>query len=105
GADRLLEQSLQISEAHGLKDSLTQNLTWLGAHAEWRADFPRAIDLSRKASAAAAEIHDGFFELMGISFNCLAEVGLGRYTEALELINDGLTKARDRNAAFYQGRL
>jgi tetratricopeptide (TPR) repeat protein len=104
-ADRFLEESLRISEAEGLKESIAQNVMWLSAHAEWRGDFPRAIQLAQKASAAAAEIHDGFFELMAIAFGCLAEGGAGHYAEALELINDGLTKARDRNAAFFQGRL
>src|SRR5262249_11359365 len=34
--DEKLVESLRISEAHGFKDAMAQNLTWLGAHAEWR---------------------------------------------------------------------
>src|SRR5713226_1350030 len=35
-ADRKLEESLRLAEAGGFKDSIAQNQTWLGAHANWR---------------------------------------------------------------------
>jgi class 3 adenylate cyclase/tetratricopeptide (TPR) repeat protein len=104
-ADRNLHESLRISEAGGFRDSIAQNLTWLGAHAEWRGDFRNAIAVSRRAQAAATEIHDGFFELLGPAFICLAHIGLGEYAQARAIIQDGLAKARERNNLFFQGRL
>ncbi len=104
-ADRKLEESLRLAEAGGFKDSIAQNQTWLGAHANWRGDFRRALVLCRHAERASAEIHDGFQELLALAFVCLAHIGLGEYREALAVINDGLTKARDRNNLFIAARL
>jgi tetratricopeptide (TPR) repeat protein len=36
---------------------------------------------------------------------CLAHIGLGEYAEAIAAINDGLTKARERDNTFIVGRL
>jgi tetratricopeptide (TPR) repeat protein len=36
---------------------------------------------------------------------CLAHIGLGEYAEAVTAINDGLTKARDRDRPIVLGRL
>jgi class 3 adenylate cyclase/tetratricopeptide (TPR) repeat protein len=103
--DEKLQESLQISEAHGFKDAMAQNLTWLGAHAEWRAEFRKAIPLCRRAEETARENHDGFSELMGLAFRCLALVGLGEHAQGLAVIKEGLAKAREREAAFLVGRL
>ncbi|HET8579278.1 MAG TPA: adenylate/guanylate cyclase domain-containing protein [Methylomirabilota bacterium] len=103
--DQKLEESLRISEAHGLKDAIAQDLTWLGAHAEWRGEFHKAIPLCRRAEETALANHDGLSELMALAFRCLALAGLGEYTQALATMNEGLAKAREREAAFIVGRL
>src|SRR3989442_14468815 len=51
-ADRKLEESLRLAEAGGFKDSIAQNQTWLGAHANWRGGFceaPRSFPPPRAA--------------------------------------------------------
>jgi class 3 adenylate cyclase/tetratricopeptide (TPR) repeat protein len=103
--DEKLEESLRISEAHGFKEAMAQDLSWLGAHAEWRAEFRKSIPLCRRAEETARENHDGLSELFALAFRCLALVGLGEHAQGLAVINDGLTKAREREAAFIVGRL
>ncbi len=103
--DEKLEESLRISEARGFKDAIAQDLTWLGAHADWRGEFRKAIPLCRRAEETARENHDGFSELIAVSFRCLALVGLGEYEQGLATINEGLTKARDRESVWVVGRL
>jgi tetratricopeptide (TPR) repeat protein len=103
--DEKLEESLRISEARGFKDAIAQNLTWLGAHAGWRGEFHKAIPLCRRAEETARENHDGLSELLGLAFRCLALVGLGEYGQGLTVINEGLTKARDRETVWVIGRL
>lgn len=103
--DRLFEESLGIAQAGGFTDTVTVNLTWLGAHANWRGEFARAIETSRQAAAAAREISDGLSEMISGAFTCLSQIGLGHYPEALATIDDGLAKARDRNNSFIVGRL
>src|SRR6266542_1620946 len=103
--DEKLHESLRISEAHGFKDATAQNLTWLGAHANWRGEFHKAIPLTRRAEEAAAENHDGFTELLALAFRCLALVGLGEHVQGLAVINEGLAMARERESIFIVGRL
>jgi len=105
GGDEKLGESLRISEARGFKDAIAQNLTWLGAHADWRGEFRKAIPLCRRAEETAQENHDGLSELIALAFRCLALIGLGEYEQGLATINDGLTKARDRESAWVIGRL
>jgi len=104
-ADRLLEASLRIAEPAGFRDAEAQALVWLGAHAGWRGEFAKAIPLLGRAEATAAEVHDGFFELLSAAFTCLAHIGLGEYGAGLGVINETLAKARDRNNVFFQGRM
>jgi len=104
-ADRKLEESLRISQEAGFKDIVALNQVWLAAHANWRAEFRKAIPLCRKAEQAAGESHDGLSELIALAFCCLAHIGLGEYAEALAVINEGLSKARDRENTFIVGRL
>jgi tetratricopeptide (TPR) repeat protein len=103
--DRLFEQSLGIARAGGFPDTVAVSLTWLGAHANWRGEFARAIETSHQAAAAAREVNDGLSELISDAFTCLSQIGLGQYPEALATIDDGLAKARDRNNSFIVGRL
>ena len=80
-------------------------LVWLGAAANWRGEFQRAITLCQQGERAAADMYDGTIELWTQAFRCLAHIGLGEYAEAITAINDGLTKARDRDNTFIVGRL
>jgi class 3 adenylate cyclase/tetratricopeptide (TPR) repeat protein len=105
GGDEKLQESLRISEARGFKDAIAQNLTWLGAHAQWRGEFHKAIPLCRRAEETAQENHDGFSELIALAFRCLSLIGLGEYGQGLAVINEGLTKARDRESTWVIGRL
>ena len=103
--DRLFEESLSIARTGGFPDTVAVSLTWLGAHANWRGEFTRAIETSQQAAAASREINDGLSELIAGAFICLSQIGLGQYTEALATIDDGLAKSRERNNSFIAGRL
>jgi class 3 adenylate cyclase/tetratricopeptide (TPR) repeat protein len=103
--DEKLQESLRISEAHGFKDAIAQDLTWLGAHASWRAEFHKAIPLCLRAEETARENHDGLSELLGMAFRCLSLIGLGEYGPGLAVINEGMTKARERETLWVVGRL
>jgi tetratricopeptide (TPR) repeat protein len=103
--DEHLEESLRISEAHGIKGPIPQNLTWLGGHAQWRGEFQKAIALSRRAEETGRENHDGLSELLGVAFRCLALIGLGEHAPALAVIKDGLALARERGVLWVAGRL
>jgi len=103
--DPKLEQALRIGETRGFQDVIAQASMWLGAAADWRGEFQKAITLCQRGERAAADMYDGAIELFNQAFRCLAYIGLGEYVEAIATINDGLTKARDRDNTFILGRL
>jgi class 3 adenylate cyclase/tetratricopeptide (TPR) repeat protein len=104
-ADRKLEKSLQICQREGYRDSLSQNLLWLSAHAHWQGDSQRAIQLGQEGLAVSREIHDGLSELIDLAFLCLAYWSTGDYAHALSVLREGMTKAKERENRFIVGRL
>jgi class 3 adenylate cyclase/tetratricopeptide (TPR) repeat protein len=104
-SDVKLQESLRIAEAGRFADVIVQSQCWLGAHANWRGEFARAVELSRVAVLKAIETHDGFQEIFSLAFQCLGHLGLGEYREGLAVIAEGLAKARERQNIFIQGRL
>jgi class 3 adenylate cyclase/tetratricopeptide (TPR) repeat protein len=103
--DPKLERALRIGETRGFQDVIAQASMWLGAAANWRGEFQKAIILCQQGERAAADMYDGAVELFNQAFRCLSYIGLGEYAEAITAINDGLTKARDRDNTFILGRL
>ena len=103
--DTKLERALRIGEMSGFQDVITHALWWLSAATYWRGECQRAITLCQQGERAAADRYDGASELWTQAFRCLAHIGLGEYAEAITAINDGLTKARDRDNAVIVGRL
>ena len=103
--DRKFHEAVRISEEKGFPAVGLQSRMFLGAHANWRAEFRRAIAVSREAEKTSVEVHDGVTELMAMAFRCLSEIALGDYAEGLATINAGLLKAKERNNSFIQGRL
>src|SRR5262249_41687421 len=100
-----LERALRIGETRGSQDIIAHASIWLGAAANWRGEFQRAITLYQQGERAAADRYDGAMELRTQSSRCVAHIGLGEYDEAIAAINDGLAKARDRDNPFIVGRL
>jgi tetratricopeptide (TPR) repeat protein len=103
--DAKLERALRIGETRGFQDVIPLTLESLGAAANWRGEFQRAITFCWQGERAAANRYDGASELFNQAGRCLAYIGLGEYAEAITAINDGITKARDRDNTFIVGRL
>ena len=103
--DKKFEESLSIARNKGYKGIIPGNLVWMGAHAQWRGEFRQAIELCREGERIAQEVHDGFQELAALSFQCLAHAGLAEWDLALERLNEGMKKAKERNNKFIIARL
>jgi class 3 adenylate cyclase/tetratricopeptide (TPR) repeat protein len=103
--DLKLEQALRIGKTRGFQEVIAPASMWLGAAANWRGEFPKAITLCQQGERAAATMYDGTMELWNQGFRCLAHIGLGEYAEAITTINDSLLKARDRDSTLFVGRL
>jgi tetratricopeptide (TPR) repeat protein len=104
-ADRHFHTSLQISRREGYQDALVQNLLWLGLDAQWQGHFPQAIAFCREGATVSWDIHDGHTELFCLAFLCLACWSAGHYAQALQVVHEGMTKAREREHQFVLSRL
>jgi tetratricopeptide (TPR) repeat protein len=103
--DRKFHEAVRISEANGYPEVAVQNRMLLGAHANWRAEFPRAIQILRETEQASVDVHDGVTEIFALAFRCLSEISLGEYAQGLATIGAGLAKAKEWDNTFIQGRL
>ncbi len=104
-ADRQFEEARRIGEAGGYHDVILQVNGWLGAQANWRGEFTRAVAICSEVAQRAAQVHDGFMELTGLGFRVNSLIGLGRYAEARAAIEECRTKAREWNNTLYIGRM
>ncbi|MGH2669366.1 MAG: ATP-binding protein, partial [bacterium] len=69
-ADDKMRRSIEICRRRALKGPLITNLVWMGAHANWRAEFRQALEHVTEASRLAQESHEGFFEIVARCFRC-----------------------------------
>jgi class 3 adenylate cyclase/tetratricopeptide (TPR) repeat protein len=105
GADEKFLEAIRICETRGFRSFATRSRVFLGAHADWRGDFPSAVALSLQAEEESREVWDGFNELMALAFRCKAHIAQGHHAEGLAIIAEGLAKARERDNRFFVGRL
>ncbi len=103
--DRKFGRSLEISERRGYQDMVSQNLTWLSLHANWRGDFGAAAPLCRRSREAATAIHDGFHEMMALSNLAFPLVGIGDYAGAGAVMDEAVRLARERDNRFMVARV
>jgi tetratricopeptide (TPR) repeat protein len=78
---------------------------WLGMDAQWQGHFPQAIAFCQEGATVSGEIHDGNNELFCLAFLCLACWSAGHYAQALQVVHEGMTKAREREHRFVLGYL
>ena len=103
--DRDLEEALLIGRRVSDKEIISLSLAWLCASAYWRGDFPRAIQCGQEGADVSRAIPDGYRELLNLCRLCLGHWGFGNYRQALDVLYEGLTKARERESRFFISRL
>jgi class 3 adenylate cyclase/tetratricopeptide (TPR) repeat protein len=104
GADEKLAEAVQICETRGFRNLAVTSRVFLGAHVEWRGEFPQALRLLRHAEQEAREAWDGFNELFAIAFRCKVHIAQGDHADGLAAIADGFAKAKDRDNKYFVGR-
>jgi class 3 adenylate cyclase/tetratricopeptide (TPR) repeat protein len=104
-ADAKVLRSLEICRRRGgLAGPLVTNLTWLGAHANWRGEFRDAIAYATEAEQHAREIHEGFYELVSMCFRCNAYAALGEWALAFQTLDEVMRKGRERENKYAVAR-
>ncbi len=100
-----LEESTRICRKEGFKSALVQNLFHLGQQAYWQADFSKSKKIAHEGVDVSSEIRDSFQELFNLAVGCLSTWGVGDYAAAFDTVQTGLTKAKQQENRFIQGRL
>jgi tetratricopeptide (TPR) repeat protein len=103
-ADTKIARSVEICRRRDLRGPLTTNFVWLGAHANWRGEFRKAIEHLTVAQRLAEDSHDGFFELLAGCFVCNAHAGLGEWDLAFQTLEAALQKGRERENKYAVAR-
>ena len=103
-ADQRFFQSIEICRRRNLKGPLITNLVWLGAHANWRGEFQKALEYEAEAEQLAQEIHEGLFELVAYCFSCNARAALGEWDLAFQAVEEAMRKARERENKYGVAR-
>jgi tetratricopeptide (TPR) repeat protein len=74
-------------------------------HAYWQGHFQRVLHLGQEWLALSRVIRDGRLELGSLSFLCLAFWSFGNYAQARLILNEGMSKAHERERLMVIGRL
>jgi len=103
-ADAKFQRSVEICRRRGLMGPLVTNLTWLGAHANWRGELRHAIRYSDEARRLAQEVHEGFYELVASCFRCNALAALGEWDLAFQTLEGVMQRGRERENKYAVAR-
>ncbi|HWC04823.1 MAG TPA: adenylate/guanylate cyclase domain-containing protein [Methylomirabilota bacterium] len=99
-ADAKLLRSVEICRRRSLTGPLVTDLTWLGAHANWRGEYRPSIQHAGEAARLAAASHEGFYELVSLCFLSNAHAGLGEWDLAFRFIDEVRQKSRERENKY-----
>ena len=100
-----LEESTRICRKEGFKSALVQNLFHLGQQAYWQAYFSKSKKIAHEGVAVSSEIRESFQELFNLAVVSLATWGAGDFAAAFDTVQSGLSKAKQQENRFIQGRL
>jgi class 3 adenylate cyclase/tetratricopeptide (TPR) repeat protein len=88
--EQVLEDALRHASESGDLGVEVHLLQHLGQRAEWRSDFPRAIELTQRSVDLAARNRSPGDALFGLWFNAIANVAVGDYGRGFEVLTGGL---------------
>jgi serine/threonine protein kinase/tetratricopeptide (TPR) repeat protein len=101
----MLDEMVTMASSIGYKPALAHGLGWGGAARFFQTEYEAAEGLLVKALALASEMRDGFLLLICHFMLGLVRGNLGRITEALANLNEGIGIARRNGDLFWFPRL
>jgi class 3 adenylate cyclase/tetratricopeptide (TPR) repeat protein len=99
-ADAQLARSNEICQRRGLATVSVTNSVWMGTHAIWRGEFRAALQELDRAERLAADMHEGFYELVAHCTRCNAHAALGEWDLAFQTLEMTARKAREREHKY-----
>jgi tetratricopeptide (TPR) repeat protein/predicted Ser/Thr protein kinase len=101
----MLDEMVTVASSIGYKPGLAHGLGWGGAARFFQTEYAAAEELLVKALDLASELRDGFLLLICHFMLGLVRGNLGRMTEALANLNEGIRIAGRNGDQFWFPRL
>jgi tetratricopeptide (TPR) repeat protein len=90
---RLLDQAIPFARACDHSSALVPALTYCGLLHNFRSEYQQAEALEVEASALASKARDGFHLPLSLFYLGIIQANLGRFSEALATLKEGLEMA------------
>ena len=104
-AKTILDEVISVARSIGHKPVLASGLGWRGLLHFFQTEYEVAEKILIEANEVAAEIRDGFLVLLALFALGLTRGNLGRISEALATLNDGIKMAQRNGDRFWFPRL
>jgi serine/threonine protein kinase/predicted ATPase len=104
-AEAAFERSIPAARSLKHRPALVNGLTFSGILQFWRSDYAGAERVQAEASLLAAEVRDGFFLPIALSYLGLTQANRGRISEAMGSLQGALDMARRNNNAVALSRI
>ncbi len=100
-----LDEVIRIARSIDHKPVLVSGLGWRGLLHFFQTEYERAEKVLTEANTLAAEMRDGFLVLLSLFVLGLTRGNLGRISEALATLNEGIKMAQRNGDRFWFPRL
>src|SRR5213594_865882 len=104
-AQAILDEAIGVARSIGHKPVLASGLGWRGLLHFFQTEYELAEEMLGEANKVAAEMRDGFLVLLSLFALGLTRGNLGRMSEALATLNDGIRMAQRNGDRFWFPRL
>jgi len=104
-AKTMLDEAVSVARSTGDKPVLASGLGWRGLLHFFQTEYELAEKTLVEANKLAAEMRDGFLVMLSLFALGLTRGNLGRMSEALATLNDGIRMAQRNGDRFWFPRL
>ncbi|PYS81653.1 MAG: hypothetical protein DMF70_08970, partial [Acidobacteria bacterium] len=104
-AKSVLDEVIRTARSVNHKPVLVSGLGWRGLLYFFQTEYERAEEMATEARRLASEIRDGFLLLLSIFVLGLTRGNMGRISEALATLNEGIKMGQRNGDRFWFPRL
>src|SRR6266581_3404956 len=104
-AQAMLDEAIQIARSIDHQPVLVSGLGWRGLLHFFQTEYETAEKVLVEANRLAAAMRDGFLVLLSLFALGLTRGNLGRISEALKTLNEGINMAQRNGDRFWYPRL
>ncbi len=104
-AKPMLDDLIQSARATNDKPALAAGLVWRGCLYFFQTEYAQAVKVATEGRQLASELRDSFLLLTSMFFLGLSNGNLGRMSEALSILEEGMRMARRNGDLFWHPRM